>query len=174
MNSPETLSTVSRISASLASPRAHVFICMIARYVEWRMRGAWVPSTFAKEDPRRAESLRNPEVVPAVKPDGAGRKAGMKKIFASGTSGQARFLFPKPAKAGISISARAAVRASPLLAEETAHPPLPEESALLCPGVAMLKRATSLPLRPSTPPGTASCPEPAPGPEGALVEGSYT
>ena len=62
-----------------ARVRAHVFICVLAYYVEWHMRRAWAPLMFSEDDLRRAESLRNSEVGPAVKSESAKRKAGTKK-----------------------------------------------------------------------------------------------
>jgi hypothetical protein len=33
--------------------RAHVFLCMLAYYLEWHMRKALAPMLFAEEGPRR-------------------------------------------------------------------------------------------------------------------------
>ena len=62
-----------------ARVRAHVFIRVLAYYVEWHMRRAWAPLMFSEDDLRRAESLRNSEVGPAVKSESAKCKAGTKK-----------------------------------------------------------------------------------------------
>lgn len=45
--------------------RAHVFLCMLAYYVEWHMRKALTSMTFTEEDPEWAESLRDSVVAPA-------------------------------------------------------------------------------------------------------------
>ena len=43
--------------------RAHIFMCMLAFYVEWHMRQAWAPLMFADED-QGAKLTRDP-VAPA-------------------------------------------------------------------------------------------------------------
>ena len=43
--------------------RSHIFLCMLAYYVEWHMREAWRPLLFADED-QRAKARRDP-VAPA-------------------------------------------------------------------------------------------------------------
>ena len=43
--------------------RAHIFLCMLAYYVEWHMRQAWAPLMFADED-QGAKLTRDP-VAPA-------------------------------------------------------------------------------------------------------------
>ncbi|MBV8311743.1 MAG: IS1634 family transposase [Planctomycetaceae bacterium] len=45
--------------------RAHVFLCMLAYYVEWHMRKALLSMTFTEEDPEWAENLRGSVVAPA-------------------------------------------------------------------------------------------------------------
>jgi transposase len=52
--------------------RAHIFLCMLAWYVEWHMREAWREITFADED-QRAKLTRDP-VAPARRSDTALRK----------------------------------------------------------------------------------------------------
>jgi len=54
--------------------RAHIFLCMLAYYVEWHMRQAWAPLMFADED-QAAKLVRDP-VVPARRSD-----AAMKKVL---------------------------------------------------------------------------------------------
>jgi transposase len=54
--------------------RAHVFLCMLAYYVEWHMRQAWTPLMFADED-QAAKLVRDP-VAPAKRSD-----AAMKKVL---------------------------------------------------------------------------------------------
>ena len=53
--------------------RSHIFLCMLAYYVEWHMREAWRPMLFADED-LEAKETRDP-VAPAERSDTAQRKA---------------------------------------------------------------------------------------------------
>lgn len=53
--------------------RAHIFLCMLAYYVEWHMREAWRPLLFADED-QQAKRTRDP-VAPAKRSRAAERKA---------------------------------------------------------------------------------------------------
>ncbi|NDZ11391.1 transposase [Variovorax sp. WS11] len=53
--------------------RAHIFLCMLAYYVEWHMREAWAPLMFADTD-RRAKATRDP-VAPATRSKAALAKA---------------------------------------------------------------------------------------------------
>jgi transposase len=53
--------------------RAHLFLCMLAYYVEWHMREAWRELMFADED-QRGKLTRDP-VVPAKRSDAAELKA---------------------------------------------------------------------------------------------------
>ena len=59
--------------------RAHVFLCMLAYYVEWHMRRALAPILFDDDDPENAESLRRSIVAPAQRSPKAGRKARTKR-----------------------------------------------------------------------------------------------
>jgi transposase len=52
--------------------RAHIFLCMLAHYVEWHMREAWRPVLFSDED-QDAKETRDP-VAPAVRSARALRK----------------------------------------------------------------------------------------------------
>ena len=52
--------------------RAHIFLCMLAYYVEWHMRQAWAPLMFADED-QAAKLVRDP-VAPATRSDAAMKK----------------------------------------------------------------------------------------------------
>ncbi len=52
--------------------RAHIFLCMLAYYVEWHMREAWAPLMFADED-QAAKLIRDP-VAPAKRSDAAIKK----------------------------------------------------------------------------------------------------
>jgi len=53
--------------------RSHIFLCMLAYYVEWHMREAWRPLLFADED-QRAKARRDP-VAPARRSAAAEEKA---------------------------------------------------------------------------------------------------
>ncbi len=56
--------------------RAHIFLCMLAYYVQWHMMQAWRPLTFADED-QEAKATRDP-VAPARRSDDALAKAALK------------------------------------------------------------------------------------------------
>jgi hypothetical protein len=58
--------------------RAHVFVCMLAYYVEWHMRQAWAPLLFAEDDPADAAQRRGSPVQPAVRSQSAEDKASRK------------------------------------------------------------------------------------------------
>jgi hypothetical protein len=53
--------------------RAHIFLCMLAYYVEWHMREAWAPLMFADTD-QAAKATRDP-VAPAKRSQAAQDKA---------------------------------------------------------------------------------------------------
>jgi len=53
--------------------RAHVFLCMLAYYVEWHMREAWAPLLFHDEELSQQRQLRDP-VAPAQPSASARRK----------------------------------------------------------------------------------------------------
>ena len=53
--------------------RSHIFLCMLAYYVEWHIREAWRPLMFADEDLNR-KSVRDP-VAPARRSEAALTKA---------------------------------------------------------------------------------------------------
>lgn len=59
---------------------AHVFLCMLALYVEWHLRGAWRELTFADEHPPHQPD----PVAKATRSAAADRKAAIKKT----TTGQ--------------------------------------------------------------------------------------
>ena len=44
--------------------KAHIFLCMLAYYVQWHMRQAWAPLLFADEELPELRKLRDP-IVPA-------------------------------------------------------------------------------------------------------------
>ena len=59
--------------------RAHVFICMLAYYVEWHMRRALAPILFDDEEMGVAEALRDSVVAPARRSPVAESKARKKR-----------------------------------------------------------------------------------------------
>jgi len=59
--------------------RAHVFLCMLAYYVEWHMRQALAPMLFDDHEPEAAQALRVSIVAPAQRSDAAQRKARTKR-----------------------------------------------------------------------------------------------
>jgi len=63
--------------------RSHIFLCMLAYYVEWHMREAWRPLMFADED-QRAKATRDP-VAPARRSAAAEQKAATHQL-ADGTT----------------------------------------------------------------------------------------
>ena len=58
--------------------RAHIFLCMLAYYVQWHMIEVWRPLLFADED-RQAKTSRDP-VAPAKRSQGALQKAATKRL----------------------------------------------------------------------------------------------
>ena len=58
--------------------RAHIFLCMLAFYVEWHMREAWRELTFADTD-LAAKAVRDP-VAPAKRSDAALLKAARRTL----------------------------------------------------------------------------------------------
>lgn len=58
--------------------RAHIALCMLAYYVEWHMREAWRPLTFA--DTELADKQTRDPVAPARRSEAAERKARTKKL----------------------------------------------------------------------------------------------
>lgn len=59
--------------------RAHVFLCLLAYYVEWHMRRALAPLLFDEEDKSGAETRRASVVAPAQRSAAALRKAGRRR-----------------------------------------------------------------------------------------------
>ena len=59
--------------------RAHVFLCLLAYYVEWHMRQALQPLLFDDEDKAAAEALRPSVVAPAQRSPRAKAKAATKR-----------------------------------------------------------------------------------------------
>jgi hypothetical protein len=58
--------------------RAHIFLCMLAYYVEWHMIEAWRPLLFCDED-QEAKKSRDP-VAPAKRSDKALRKVHSRRL----------------------------------------------------------------------------------------------
>jgi hypothetical protein len=59
--------------------RSHVFLCMLAYYVEWHMRRELAPILFDDDDKLGGEALRESVVAPARRSRKAERKAGTKR-----------------------------------------------------------------------------------------------
>jgi hypothetical protein len=59
--------------------RAHIFLCMLAYYVEWHMRDALRPMLFADEMTNEEKDRRDP-VAPALRSEAALRKIKTKKL----------------------------------------------------------------------------------------------
>ena len=59
--------------------RAHVFLCMLAYYVEWHMRRALAPMLFDDDDPAAGEAVRRSVVAPAQRSPRAKAKALTKR-----------------------------------------------------------------------------------------------
>src|SRR3990170_4859102 len=59
--------------------RAHVFLCMLAYYVEWHMRRALAPMLFDDDDKATGEALRRSVVAPAQRSPRAKAKALTKR-----------------------------------------------------------------------------------------------
>ena len=57
---------------------AHVFLCMLAYYVEWHMRQALAPMLFDDDEPAAGEALRTSIVSPAQRSPSAQDKAQSK------------------------------------------------------------------------------------------------
>ena len=62
--------------------RAHVFLCMLAYYVEWHMRQALAPLLFDDDDKAAGEAQRASVVAPAQRSPRAQRKARTKRTDA--------------------------------------------------------------------------------------------
>lgn len=58
--------------------RAHIFLCMLAYYVQWHMMEAWRPLLYADED-QKVKALRDP-VAAAKRSDSAMKKASTKRL----------------------------------------------------------------------------------------------
>ena len=62
--------------------RAHVFLCMLAYYVEWHMRQGLAPLLFDDDDKAAGEAQRASVVAPAQRSPRAQRKARTKRTDA--------------------------------------------------------------------------------------------
>jgi transposase len=58
--------------------RAHIFLCMLAYYVEWHMRQLLAPLLFDDDDKQQAQAARASIVAPAIRSSSARRKARTK------------------------------------------------------------------------------------------------
>lgn len=58
--------------------RAHIFLCMLAYYVEWHMRQAWAPLMFADCD--QAAKLHRDPVAPAKRSEAAMKKVSSRTL----------------------------------------------------------------------------------------------
>ena len=63
--------------------RAHVFLCMLAYYLEWNLRQKWAPMLFEDDDRAAARAQRASPVAKADASDAAKTKA-RRKITATG------------------------------------------------------------------------------------------
>jgi len=59
--------------------RVHVFLCMLAYYVEWHMRQSLAPILFDEDDPLEAHSQRRSVVAPSQRSSSAKTKAQRKR-----------------------------------------------------------------------------------------------
>jgi transposase len=59
--------------------KAHIFICMLAYYVQWEMEQRLAPLLFREEDPAAAEALRESPVAPAKRSEATRNKEQSKK-----------------------------------------------------------------------------------------------
>lgn len=58
--------------------KSHIFICMLAYYVQWHMRRKLAPMLFDDEDPEQAQQKRTSPVSPAQRSDSAIEKEATK------------------------------------------------------------------------------------------------
>ena len=59
--------------------RAHLFICILAYYLEWHLRKCWAPLLFEDHDKEAARAQRRSVVAPAQPSQKAKRKAQTKR-----------------------------------------------------------------------------------------------
>ena len=63
--------------------KAHVFLCMLAYYVEWHMKQKLAPLLFSEDDPEGARNERESVVAPAV-PSASARDKAVSKTTPEG------------------------------------------------------------------------------------------
>lgn len=68
---------------AIGEMRTHVFLCMLAYYVEWHMREALAPMLFGEDDVDAAE-LGRPSVVAPATPSPAAANKARTKLTADG------------------------------------------------------------------------------------------
>ena len=66
--------------------RSHIFVCMLACYVEWHMRQAWAPLMFTDTE-QQAKATRDP-VAPAQRSKSAQNKAASRVLHDGQSDGQ--------------------------------------------------------------------------------------
>ena len=59
--------------------KAHVFLCMLAYYLEWHLRRCWAPILFDDHDRQTAEAARSSIVAPAERSEAAKQKDQTKR-----------------------------------------------------------------------------------------------
>jgi len=59
--------------------RAHVFLCVLAYYIEWHLREAWAPILFHDHDREAAQQARASPVAAVEVSDAAKRKRGTRR-----------------------------------------------------------------------------------------------
>lgn len=64
--------------------RAHVFLCMLAYYVEWHMREALAPILFDEDDPQAA-ALERASIVAPAKPSPSAAQKALTKLTPDGS-----------------------------------------------------------------------------------------
>lgn len=60
--------------------RAHVFLCLLAYYVEWHLRKAWAPLLYADEHLEEIRPRRDPVAPAKISPEGRKKKASRKSV----------------------------------------------------------------------------------------------
>jgi len=66
LRAPQRLDWITALRAPQV--RAHVFVCMLAYYVQWHMRNALAPMLFDDHEPEAGHALRHSIVAPAQRP----------------------------------------------------------------------------------------------------------